>query len=254
MQTPDYQYGFSEQHSNSMYDVDKRTRKATKMLSVVTAVCGDLSTRSLLDIGCSTGIMTRVYGTKFARVVGIDIDEPAVQFAVSNYSCDNVTFLVRSADSTGFDDESFDVVSCTHIYEHVPDSGTLMSEIYRLLKPGGICYFVAGNRLLLIEGHYRLPLLSVIPKPLAHLYLRALGRGNRYYENHLTLWGLRQLVSRFEVIDFTTEIVRDPRKYSATEMLPPNSFRQKIALAVLNVAYFLFPTYVWVLRKPLTDS
>ena len=254
MQTTDYQYGFSAQHADSMYDVDKRTRKAGKMLSVVGAVCGDLSTKSLLDVGCSTGIMTGLYGTKFARVVGIDIDEPAVKFAIRNNTSDNVSFRLGSADNTGLEDESFDVVSCTHIYEHVPDSRRLMSEIYRVLKPGGICYFVAGNRLLLIEGHYRLPFLSVMPKPLAHVYLRALGRGKRYYENHLTLWSLRKLVSGFEVIDFTGKIVRDPEKYSATEMISPDSFSQKIALAVLNVAYFLCPTYVWVLRKPLSSS
>ena len=60
-----------------------------------------------------------------------------------------------------------------------------MDEIHRMLKPGGVCYFSAGNRITLIEAHHKLPLLSVIPKKLAHYYLRIFTEHN-YFENHLT--------------------------------------------------------------------
>jgi 2-polyprenyl-3-methyl-5-hydroxy-6-metoxy-1,4-benzoquinol methylase len=249
-----YQYGFSERYSGAMYDEARRTQKGNKMLAIVGEVCGALASKSLLDIGCSTGIMSRLYGESFGRVIGIDIDAPAVDHARQTNASSHVAFLVKSADDTGFDSESFDVVSCTHIYEHVPDAGKMMSEIHRLLRPGGICYFTAGNRLHLIEPHYRLPLLSVIPKPLAHIYLRLLGKGDRYYENHLSLWGLKKLVSRFEVTDYTRKIIQDPVKYFATEMIAPNSLKQKLVLRVLNTAYFLSPTYVWILRKESASS
>jgi 2-polyprenyl-3-methyl-5-hydroxy-6-metoxy-1,4-benzoquinol methylase len=193
--------------------------------------------------------MTRLYGEKFMEVIGIDIDAEAVQYAHKNNSIGNIEYFVSDSMNTGFEDESFDVITCTHIYEHVPDSQRLISEIHRLLKSGGICYFAAGNRLNLIEGHYRLPLLSVIPKPLAHLYLRILGKGTYYYENHLTLWGLKKLVSSFEIEDYTLKIIEDPKKYHATDMLRPDSARQKIYLALLKTAYFISPTYIWILKK-----
>ena len=44
--------------------------------------------------------------------------------------------------------------------------------IYKLLKPGGICYFVAGNRYKIIEPKFKLPFLSFLPNKLSKLYIR----------------------------------------------------------------------------------
>jgi SAM-dependent methyltransferase len=125
-----------------------------------------------------------------------------------------------------------------------------MSEIHRILKPGGICYFAAGNRVKFMEAHYRLPLLSVIPKWLGHIYVRLAGKAEKYYETHLSYWGLRKLVGAFEIVDYTKEVVRDPVKYSALDMVRPGSLKQKLSLAVLGAAYWCCPTYIWILRKP----
>lgn len=38
--------------------------------------------------------------------------------------------------------ESFDVVICSHVLEHVPDDGRAMSEVFRALRPGGGAYFM----------------------------------------------------------------------------------------------------------------
>jgi ubiquinone/menaquinone biosynthesis C-methylase UbiE len=236
-----------------MYDVEKRTRKGNKTMAVLIDYLSgegkDPASLKLLDIGCSTGFMTGLYGQSFGEVVGIDIDGGAVRYAQENNSAENIEYLVSDSMATGLDDESFDVVTCTHIYEHVPDSKRLVSEIYRLLKKGGICYFAAGNRLVLIEGHYRLPLLSVVPKPLAHLYLKILRRGNYYYENHLTYRGLKRLVSPFEIHDYTLKVIGDPERYHATDMVRAGSLKQKVVLGLLRNAYFISPTYIWVLKK-----
>ncbi|MGW9685533.1 class I SAM-dependent methyltransferase [Flagellimonas sp. 2504JD1-5] len=36
-----------------------------------------------------------------------------------------------------FDDDSFDVILCNHVLEHIPDDTKAMQELYRVLKPGG---------------------------------------------------------------------------------------------------------------------
>ena len=124
-----------------------------------------------------------------------------------------------------------------------------MSEIHRVLRPEGVCFFSAGNRFSYMEPHYRLPLLSVLPKFLAHLYLRLLQRGEHYYETHLSYWGLRKLVRHFDIEDYTLRVVANPQKYFAEDMVPPGSSKQLWIIRLLKVAIWICPTYLWVLRK-----
>lgn len=251
----EYQLGFSEMHREEMYDVERRSGKARKTLAVIADYASragiDLADLSLLDIGCSTGFLSRLYGEHFGQVTGIDIDAPAIEFAQKSVTDDHMNFHVRDSMQSGFPDNSFDAVTCTQVYEHVPDSRRLMEEIHRVLKPGGFCYFAAGNRVKFIEAHYRLPLLSVIPKWLAHFYIRAAGKADNYYETHLSLWGLRALVKRFEIVDYTRSVIADPEKFSATDLIKPDSIKQKLSLAGLTAAYWTCPTYIWILRKPV---
>ena len=243
-----YQHNYSKR-GRSLHDRKIRRQKANKTIAVLEDYIGDLKALSALDIGCSTGLMTELYAEKFKKIIGIDIDKPAIEFAIQNSLQTNLEFYVKDAMNTRFEDESFDVVICTHTYEHVPDSLKLMAEIYRVLKFQGVCYFAAGNRLRLIEPHYKLPLLSVIPKSFAHIYLRLFRKGDFYYENHLTLWGLRKLVSQFTIIDYTPKIIRNPEKFYVTEMLRSGSIYQKLSLAFLRIAFWISPSYIWLLQK-----
>lgn len=36
-----------------------------------------------------------------------------------------------------FEDDSFDVILCNHVLEHIPDDLTAMKELYRVMRPGG---------------------------------------------------------------------------------------------------------------------
>lgn len=251
MKTGNYQYQdkFSEQHVE-LYDVYVREQKAKKILAVLSDFFNNpLNNLSLLDIGSSTGIMTHLLSKKFKRTIGIDIDKKAVEYAQKRFENNKLKFYVQDCMNINYPDNSFDVVNCSHIYEHVPDSKRLMDEIYRVLKPGGVCFFAAGNRFVFMEAHYKLPFLSVIPKFLAHKYIKLFNRADFYYETHLTYWGLKKLTSKFEIFDYTLEIIKNPVKYSATEMIKENSFSQFFYLFVMKIAYFLCPTYIWLLKK-----
>jgi ubiquinone/menaquinone biosynthesis C-methylase UbiE len=149
-----------------------------------------------------------------------------------------------------FDDDAIDVVICSQVYEHVPDSALMMREIYRVLKTGGICYFAAGNRLMWNEPHYNLPLLSVLPRPLAHLYMKAARKGSHYYEKHLSFWGLKKLVGDFETVDYTRAIIAAPQRFHADYMMRPGSIKSRVANAMARHAFWLVPGYIWVLQKP----
>ena len=250
----EYQRDFSQIHPETMFDERGRLQKARKTVTVlqdaVRSAGLEPARARVLDIGCSTGILTRHYAEFFGEVVGVDIDDGAVDWARLNRGAENISYRIGDSMDLPFPDNDFEIVSCTHIYEHVPDAQRMLDEIFRVLRPGGFCFFAAENRLRLWEGHHNLPLLSLLPKALGHLYMRVTGRGDRYYETHHTVWGLRRLVRRFEIIDYTAPVVLDPEKYEATDIIRPGTLKQKVALAILGVAYWAFPTYLWILRKP----
>jgi ubiquinone/menaquinone biosynthesis C-methylase UbiE len=237
-----------------MFDEPGRLQKARKtvvvILDALSKIGGEPVDSRLLDIGCSTGILSRHYAEHFGEVVGVDIDDGAIEWARDNRAADNLRYEIGDSMDLPFAAEDFDIVACTHIYEHVPEAQRMLDEILRVLRPGGICYLAAENRLRFWDGHYNLPLVTVLPKPFADLYVRVMGRGQQRYETHRTLWGLRRLVKEFEVIDYTLAVVRDPERFEATEMIRPRTWKQRIALATLTTAYWTFPTYLWILRKP----
>ena len=145
---------------------------------------------NLLNVGGSAGIIDNYLADYFGHVTGIDIDEHAIAHARKTFQKDQPRIQGSGRPQISLTaDDTFDVVVCSHVYEHVPDPYKMFSEIHRVLKPGDVCYFSAGNRLMWNEPHYNLPLLSVLPRPLAHIYMRLAGKGKYYHEKHLSYWG-----------------------------------------------------------------
>ena len=136
----DYQYEFSAKRPY-VYDVAGRERKARTMV----AVLGDhlpspLGDYDLLNVGGSTGIIHNYLAEHFNRVVGVDIDEHAIHHARQSYRKSNLRFEVADAMNLPFEDNSFDIVVCSHVYEHVPNPYLIFNEIHRVLKSGGLLF------------------------------------------------------------------------------------------------------------------
>lgn len=249
----EYQHNFSEMLHKQMYDSRAREKKAKTMIAVFRDYFRlNLKSFSLLDVGCSTGFIANYLANYFGHVIGIDIDKPAIDFARRRFSKANLEFFESDSQELEFTENIFDAIVCAHIYEHVPDASRLLGEIFRVLKPGGVCYFAAGNRINVIEPHYKLPFLSMLPRPLAHIYVRKLRKSKFYYEKHLTYWSLKKLVCKFERIDYTKKIILRPKNFEANYMLRPNKYKIRLARFVVKHAYGLCPTYIWILRKPRT--
>jgi SAM-dependent methyltransferase len=244
-----YQYNFSK-NSPYVYDTDNRERKARTMLTVLDDFLQKpLSECDVLNVGGSAGAIDNFLADHANRVVGVDIDERAIKHAQESFVKDNLEFRVADALNLPFDDASFDVTICSHVYEHVPDPARMFFEIYRVLRSGGICYFSAGNRLMWNEPHHNLPLLAILPRPLAHIYIRLAGKADHYHEKHLTYWGLKSLVRNFTCNDYTVRLINEPDKFHTDYMLPTGSMKARIAGKVADWFYWALPGYIWVLQK-----
>jgi 2-polyprenyl-3-methyl-5-hydroxy-6-metoxy-1,4-benzoquinol methylase len=250
-----YQFNFSKMLPEAMYDCERREKKAKTIVAVFKNYFkADLKFFSVLDVGCSTGFIASYLADYCGQVIGIDIDEPAIDFAQANLKKNNLKFLKSDSMAMEFPANHFDIVICAQVYEHVPDATKLMAQIFRILKPGGICYFAAGNRLNFMEAHYKLPFLSMLPRSLGHFYVRIARKGEFYYEKHFSYWTLKKLASDFERIDYTKKIIENPQQFHIHYMLQPGSLKCKIAKLIVNKAYWLCPTYIWLLKKPLELS
>jgi len=230
-------------------DVEGRTQKFKKIISVLHNFRPRSQSLNCLDIGCSSGIITSSLGEHFQLAVGLDIDQEAVEYAKVHTSPTHAQFLIADSMALPLQNNSIDVIVCNHIYEHVPYADQMMDEVYRVLKEEGFCYFSAGNKYMVIEAHYGLPFLSWVPKPIAHCYLKITGRGSFYYEEHLSLGGLKKLVKKFRVHDYTLPIIQNPGKFFAADLFNPKSFLYKCIRLLAPYLYPWIPTYIWVLTK-----
>jgi len=207
-----------------------------------------LAEARVLNLGCSTGIIDELIAEHVLSATGVDIDVAAIDLAKSRPVQPNVTFQVDDAMALSFADAAFDVVVCSQVYEHVPDSSRMMSEINRVLRPGGLCYFAATNRWALVEKHHRLPFLSWLPPSLADRYMRASGKGSAYYERHLGYADLLQLTSEFRLEDYTGKILAEPDRYAAGYLFGGRA-RTALARTMFRAFRPLFPGYIWLLWK-----
>lgn len=235
-----------------MYELKSRKRKAIRIIKTLTDFYGGeskLKKLNVLDVGSSTGIIDNVLAKKFKKVVGCDIDTRAISFAKKNFKKPNLYFKVEDAMELSFKPGSFDIVVCAQVYEHVPDAKRMFDQIYRVLKPGGVCYLAALNKLWPWEPHYNLPFLSWLPKDLANLYVRLTGKSDIYYENPQTFWGLSMLTEKFNRVDLTPRILKDPKKYDYGDILPSSGPFHLLLFLFAQVAKYFVPTFFWILVK-----
>jgi len=233
-----------------LYDEDERKKKADKVISV----CRHFSDRPLedlvcLDLGSSTGIMTRHFARHFKKVVAIDLDTVGLKSARRNYPLDNIDYVCTDGTNTGLADDSVDVVICNQIYEHVDNQDGLLSEIYRVLRYSGLCYFGAGNRYVLIEGHYFLPFLSWLPHFLSDWYMKLAGKKGIYDVKLLSLRKLRRLTGDFWQHDYTRLIFERPEYFHADDVVRPGNIISCLPGWMFRLLYPAFPAWVWVLTK-----
>lgn len=232
-----------------MYDETSRRNKALRTVTMIEDFIPNLRDKKCLVIGSSTGIMSSVVAEYFNHVTGIDIDMDAMKIAREKYSKRNIEYLEMDALNMKFPNAHFDVVICHHTYEHVYDSSILVKEIKRVMKDGGVCYFGAPNRLMIMESHYNLPFLSWLPRCAANWTVKLLRNEPLYYERMKTYWGLKSLLKDFMIHDYTFKIFREPVKYHSLDVAKQYAILKNMPVWLMKLGKPFYPDYVWMLTK-----
>ena len=109
-----------------------------------------LKGRRVLDIGCGGGILADAMARKGANVLGIDLATKALKVAklhALEAQTEGVEYREVSAEALADQQpESFDVVTCMEMLEHVPDPSAIVKACATLVKPGGHVFFSTINR------------------------------------------------------------------------------------------------------------
>jgi len=93
----------------------------------------------VLEIGCGLG----TDGVRFAKAgadyTGVDLTDAAIELARKRFELSGLRGELRVSDAENLDfaDESFDLVYSHGVLHHTPDIARAVSEIHRVLKPGG---------------------------------------------------------------------------------------------------------------------
>ena len=106
---------------------------------------------NLLDVGSGTGHFASVMRNSGWSVKGIEISGKARDFSSATFDLE-IFAPERIAE---LDSGSFDCVTMWHVLEHFHDPHRYISDIIRLLKPGGICLVALPNCSSIDAKHYR---------------------------------------------------------------------------------------------------
>jgi 2-polyprenyl-3-methyl-5-hydroxy-6-metoxy-1,4-benzoquinol methylase len=234
-----------------------RSEKAAKIIAVLRnyvskSNAGDaaLSDFVCLDLGCGEGTIGRELARRTKFAVCVDIDGERVRYAANQKTDNNVFAQVDREGKLAMADAVFDVVICAQVYEHTLRQDLLAAEIWRVLRPGGICFFSGPNRLALIEEHYWLPFLSWLPQTWADSYVRLFNRHSHYDIKPMHYWQAKQLFEKFTIIDYNASLLRFPTQYHMNSHLRLFGWLSQMPDTFLQSLLPLLPNFNWILVKP----
>lgn len=99
--------------------------------------CAGGPPRLVIDLGSGTGLSSRAWSDRAERVVGVEANEAMLVIAREATRAANVSFVAGYADNTGLDAGSADIVTCAQSF-HWMDPRSVLPEVARLLRPGGV--------------------------------------------------------------------------------------------------------------------
>ena len=100
----------------------------------------------VLDAASGTGFGTCLLAPSSRHVVGIDIKDRLVRYALDRYRAANLAFVVMDATRMAWADHSFDVVVADELLEHLPEHRPFLDEAVRVLAEDGLFLCATVNR------------------------------------------------------------------------------------------------------------
>jgi 2-polyprenyl-6-hydroxyphenyl methylase/3-demethylubiquinone-9 3-methyltransferase len=158
-----------------------------------------LSGASVLDVGCGGGILSEAMANRGAQVLGIDLSQAVLDVAELHALENKLAIQYRSVaaeDLAAAQPDSFDLVTCMEMLEHVPDPAASLRALANLVRVGGD---------VIVSTLNRKPLAFAVTIIGAEYIARVLPRGTHEYlkfirPSELARWGRE---ANLDLIDLT---------------------------------------------------
>lgn len=124
------------EYNKSPHFLPENQEKVRKILLRLSSLCKDKN--KAVDFGCGTGFIIHMVHDLFKEVHGVDITQDMMKHV--DLSLGNVTLYESVAESTPFEDESYDFATAYSFMDHLVDFRVFLKEAYRVLKKDGILY------------------------------------------------------------------------------------------------------------------
>jgi len=228
-----------------------RVNQANKIEAVLKHyISNSLDKLQCLDLGCDTGDITEVLSKSFASIMGVDINPDSIKQAVQSKKASlNAIYVLSDGGHLPFSTGLFDVVICAQVYEHSTDQVALASEVWRVLKPGGVCFFSGPNKYTIIEEHYWLPFLSWFPRFISDRYVRLFKKATRYDINPLSYFKLLQLWKAFKIVDYTPILITEPDRFRISFQIKRLKIIRQLPYWLVRGLKWFYPNFNWILVK-----
>jgi 2-polyprenyl-6-hydroxyphenyl methylase/3-demethylubiquinone-9 3-methyltransferase len=108
----------------------------------------DSQGKKALEVGCGGGVLCEEIARMGFDTTGIDPSRPSLEAAIRHARASRLAmrYEYASGESLPYPDAYYDVVFCCDVLEHVRDLPQVISEISRVLKPGGVFCYDTINR------------------------------------------------------------------------------------------------------------
>ena len=186
--------------SYNQLDVDSRGKNTANQILAMRSAG---SAKDFLEIGCGDGHIVGFIAAEGRNATGVDIDGGRFKQRYIKYGAN----LIRAdASKLPFNDESFDFAFSYATFEHISDLDSVLSEVFRVLRPGGHLFVNFGP---LYNSPYGLHAYYAVPVPYCQFlfergmmdnYIEEIGQSPIRYKE-LNGWSLnqyRELWNRFD--------------------------------------------------------
>jgi ubiquinone/menaquinone biosynthesis C-methylase UbiE len=151
-----------------------------------------------LEVGFGAGVYLRALANHYQEVVGTDLNQNTLNYVRARTAdLTNLQVVIDDITDSQLPDESFDLVLCSEVLEHISDIGRAIAGIRRVLTPGGLLVVSTPQRHSLMELACKFAFLPGVINVVRRIYGEAV-----FETGHISLMTERQMSQALKAADF----------------------------------------------------